>query len=152
LRGKLHLFRIRGVFYREQLAVAFGYGDAGGVHVGVEDVGAGLGKLHEALVDGGGVGSLVHVFGVTGVGGVRRLSGLERREAWASGRKQIPRCTRNDKRGGGGRGGGSLCSGWRSGKSIAKANTRTFDSAHDDRVRSGTDRWTPAAASRGSVA
>jgi len=30
--------------YREQLAVAFGYADGGGIHVGVEDVGAGLGE------------------------------------------------------------------------------------------------------------
>ena len=64
----------------------------------------GWGRLHEVLVDGGGVLSFVHVFGVTGVGGVRQFPGLERREAWAPGRKQIPRFTRNDKREGGGRG------------------------------------------------
>jgi hypothetical protein len=41
------------------LAVAFGYADAGGVHVGVEDVGAVL----RSLMNGGGVRSLVDVLG-----------------------------------------------------------------------------------------
>ncbi len=79
-----------------------------------------LGRLHEALVNGGGVWSLVHAFGVAGVGGVRRLPGLERRETWG---------TRN---------------------SVARANIRSFDSAQDDRVRSGTEKntggWTSLSA------
>jgi len=70
------LFRLRETFCRVQLAVALGYADAGGVHVGVEDVGAVLRRLHEALMNGGGVRSLV--------GGVRRLPGLEKRETWGT--------------------------------------------------------------------
>jgi|HubBroStandDraft_2_1064218.scaffolds.fasta_scaffold25461_2 hypothetical protein len=53
------LFRLGEIFYRVQLAVAFGYADAGGVHVGVEDVGAVLRRLHETLMNSGGVRSLV---------------------------------------------------------------------------------------------
>jgi hypothetical protein len=32
---RLRLFRLAKIFYGEQLAVAVGYADAGGVHVGV---------------------------------------------------------------------------------------------------------------------
>ena len=39
---ELRLFGLGEIFYRVQLAVAFGYADASGVHVGVEDVGAGV--------------------------------------------------------------------------------------------------------------
>jgi hypothetical protein len=66
------LFRFGEIFHYEELAVAFGYADACGVHVGVEDVGAVQGGLHEALVDGGWVWSLVHVFGKPGKERLRR--------------------------------------------------------------------------------
>src|SRR5579863_1002086 len=59
-------FRLAEILYRVQLAVAVGYADAGGVHVGVEDVGAVLRRLHEALMNGGGVRSLVHILGNPG--------------------------------------------------------------------------------------
>jgi len=214
-RNGTHLFRLGEIFYRKQLAFAFGYADAGGVHVEVEDVGSGVGRLHEALVDGGGVGSLVDVFGVTALAEFDRSRGLkgarpgapgrkriprftrnDKREVVAgeqlllsAGRKQIPRFTRNDKREGGGRGELLLSDGWkriprfaRNDKASARndkkgPNTGSFDSVNglasesihcaqddrvrnsgggpafqEDRVRSGTNRWTPAAASRGSVA
>src|ERR1700677_3997765 len=60
------LLRFGEIFYGVELAVAVGYADAGGVHVGVEDVGAVLRRLHEALMNGGGGRSLVDVFGNPG--------------------------------------------------------------------------------------
>ena len=76
LRRGRRLFRLGKIFYRVQLAVAVGYADAGRVHVGVEDVGAVLRRLHEALMNGGGVRSLV--------GEVRRLPGPEECETWGT--------------------------------------------------------------------
>jgi hypothetical protein len=80
-------------------AVAFGHADAGGVHVGVEDVGAALRRLHEALMNGGGVRSLVDVLenplnvGSTSGAGKNSADREPRGSIWpCSSRTQALRC------------------------------------------------------------
>jgi hypothetical protein len=64
--GVCHSFRLREIFHREHLPVALRHADACGIHVAIQDVGAVLGRLHEAVVNGGWVWALVHIFGKPG--------------------------------------------------------------------------------------
>src|SRR5580692_1263107 len=60
-RCSCRLFRFGEIFYRVQLAVAFGYTDAYRIHVAIQDVALVSRGLHEALVNGLRVRPLVDV-------------------------------------------------------------------------------------------